>query len=115
MRIGDIFKTAAVEGREKHVPFIRVGRGEGKGGTDVVHVTVGHEMPHPNTLEHHIAWVELFGVRKDGQVIRLGRADFAPGYTSPDVHFQVPVDEFKTFCALEYCNLHGVWESCLEL
>lgn len=116
MRIGDILKTAAVEGKEKHVPSIEVGKGKGEGGVDIVHVVVGKEVPHPNTVEHHIVWVQLFGVKKDsGQVIDLGRADFAPGYTSPNVRFQVPVDQFKAFCALEYCNIHGVWENCLEL
>jgi superoxide reductase len=29
--------------------------------------------------------------------------------------FNVKVDEFKALCALEYCNLHGVWQNCLEL
>ncbi len=113
MRVGDILKTAAVEGKEKHVPFIEVGKSES--GADVVRVVVGKEVPHPNTVEHHIAWVQLLGVKKEGQVISLGRADFAPGYTSPNVSFQVPVDQFKAFCALEYCNIHGVWENCLEL
>jgi len=115
MRVGDVFKTAAVEGKEKHVPFIEVGKGKGEGGADIVHVVVGRDVPHPNTVEHHIAWVQLFGTKKDGQVISLGRADFAPGYTSPNVRFQVPVDQFKALCALEYCNIHGVWENCIEL
>ena len=54
-------------------------------------------------------------VKQDGQVINLGRATFAPTYTSPNVRFQVPVAEFKAFCALAYCNIHGVWENCLEV
>ena len=115
MRIGDILKTADVEGKEKHVPVIEVGKGKGEAGADIVHVIVGKEVPHPNTVEHHIAWVELYGVKKEGQVINLGRAEFAPGYTSPNVRFQVPVGEFKAFCALEYCNIHGVWENCIEV
>jgi len=27
----------------------------------------------------------------------------------------VPLAEFKAFCALAYCNIHGVWENCLEV
>jgi len=115
MRIGDILKTADVEGKEKHVPVIEIGKGKGEAGADIVHVIVGKEVPHPNTVEHHIAWVELYGVKKEGQVISLGRAEFAPGYTKPNVRFQVPVDQFKAFCALEYCNVHGVWENCIEV
>jgi len=115
MRFGDILKNKEAEGREKHVPIIEVGKGRGEAGADIVHVVVGKEVPHPNTVEHHIAWIELFGVKKDGQVVDLGRADFAPSYTNPNVRFQVPVGQFKSFCALAYCNLHGVWENFLEV
>jgi len=31
---------------------------------DIVRVVVGHEVPHPNTPEHHISWIELYGVKK---------------------------------------------------
>ena len=115
MRFGEIVKSKEAEGREKHVPIIEIGRGRGDAGADIVHVVVGKEVPHPNTVEHHIAWIELFGVKKDGQVVDIGRADFAPFYTNPNVRFQVPVGQFKSFCALAYCNLHGVWENCLDV
>jgi superoxide reductase len=115
VKFAEILKSREAEGKEKHVPFIEVGKGKGEGGADVVHVVVGKEVPHPNTVEHHIAWVEVFGTKKDGQVIALGRSDFAPSYTSPNVRFQVPVAEFKSFCALIYCNIHGAWENCLEV
>jgi len=115
MRIGDVLKTHESEGKEKHVPVIEVGKGKGEKGADIVHVVVGKETPHPNTVEHHIAWIEAFGVKKDGQVINLGRSAFAPAYTEPNVRFQVAVVEFKSFCALAYCNVHGLWENCLEI
>jgi len=115
MQFQDMLKSAESEGKEKHVPVIEIGKGKGEGGADIVHVVVGKEMPHPNTVEHHIVWIELFGVKQDGQVIHLGRATFAPAYTSPNVRFQVPVAEFTAFCALAYCNIHGVWENCLEV
>ena len=113
MQFKDILKNVESEGKEKHVPVIEAGKGEG--GADIVHVVVGKEIPHPNTVEHHIEWIELFGVKKDGQVINLGRAAFAPACTSPNISFQVTATEFKAFCALSYCNVHGVWENCLEV
>ncbi len=82
---------------------------------DIVHVVLGKETPHPNTVEHHIDWIVLFGVKKNRQVVNLGRVAFAPAYTNPNVRFQVPVVEFKAFRALAYCNIHGVWENCLEV
>ena len=115
MRFGDILKGKEAEGTEKHVPMIAVGKGKGEAGVDIVHVVVGKEVPHPNTVEHHIAWIELYGVKKDGQVINLGRSAFAPSYTNPNVRFQVPVEQFKAFYAVSYCNIHGIWENCLEI
>ena len=77
-------------------------------------VMVGKEVPHPNTVEHHIVWIELYGIKKDGQVIDLGRTSLGPAYANPNTRFHVEVKEFKAFCALAYCNLHGLWQSCLE-
>jgi len=115
MQFQNILKSTESEGKEKHIPVIEIGKGKGEGGTDIVQVVVGKETPHPNTVEHHIDWIELFGVKQDGQAMDLGRAAFAPAYTNPNVRFQVPVTEFIAFCALAYCNVHGVWENCLEV
>ena len=110
----NIVKGTEAEGKEKHVPYIEIGTGKGEAGADIVHVMVGKDVAHPNTVEHHIAWLDVYGVRQNGQVITLGHSDFAPGYTSPNVRFQVPLADFKAFCALAYCNVHGLWGSCLE-
>jgi superoxide reductase len=115
MEFPEILKGAEAEGKEKHVPFIEVIKGQGAGGADSVHVLVGKETPHPNTVEHHIVWIELFGVKQDGQVITLGRADFAPSYSEPDVSFTLPVDRFKALAALSYCNIHGLWQNIVEI
>ena len=115
MEFGDLIKGAEAEGKEKHVPYIEVGKGRGRENVDVVRVVVGKEVPHPNTTEHHIAWIELYGVKKEGQVVHLGRAAFAPTYTTPNARFQVPVEEFNAFCALAYCNIHGLWQNSIEM
>ncbi|MGD9347129.1 MAG: desulfoferrodoxin family protein [Candidatus Aminicenantes bacterium] len=109
MKFSDFLKTAEVEGKEKHVPEIEVE------GDSSVRVIVGKEVPHPNTVEHHIEWIELFGIKENDQVISLGRTTFEPVYADPNVVYKVKVDEFKAFCALEFCNIHGVWQNCLEL
>jgi superoxide reductase len=115
MEFGDLLKGAEAEGKEKHVPIIEIDTGHRKEDVDIVRVIVGKDVPHPNTVEHHIAWVELYGVKKEGQVVHLGRAAFAPTYTAPNARFQVNVGEFKSFCALAYCNIHGVWQNCIEI
>ncbi|MHC1572641.1 MAG: desulfoferrodoxin family protein [Methanosarcinales archaeon] len=115
MKFEEILKGLESEGKEKHVPDIEIGKGRGEAGVDIVHVVVGREVPHPNTMEHHISWIEVYGVKKSGEVVCLGRSEFAPGFTNPNIRLQVPVPEFKAFCALSYCNVHGLWKNCLEV
>ena len=115
MNFAQIIKAEKDEGKEKHVLYIQIDKGH-KEGRDIVRVVVGHEVPHPNTVEHHIAWIELYGVKKDNdQVVHLGRAAWAPVYSNPNVRFQInQINDFKYFHALAYCNIHGVWENALE-
>ena len=116
MSFSGIIKTGKDEGREKHVPTITIDKGH-KTGKDIVRVVVGHEVAHPNTSEHHIAWIELYGVKMAGdQVIHLGRAAWAPVHSNPNVRFQInQIDDFKSFHALAYCNIHGLWSGVMEL
>ena len=115
MKFSEIVKAERDEGKEKHVPHIEIDKGH-KMGLDIVRVVVGHEVPHPNTVEHHIAWIELYGVKKDNdQVINLGRALCAPVFSNPNVRIQInQIEDFKSFHALAYCNIHGLWASSLE-
>jgi superoxide reductase len=115
MKFTDILKSAESEGKEKHVPTIEMIKEHGSDKQDLVHVVVGKETPHPNTVEHHIVWIELHGVKQDGQVVDIGRAEFGPSFTSPTISFHISLDQFKTFCALSYCNIHGLWQNCVEV
>ncbi|MFP4654261.1 MAG: desulfoferrodoxin family protein [Methanohalobium sp.] len=102
--------------KEKHVPSIEIMKGKGKQGKDVIEVAVGKETPHPNKVEHHIVWIVLHGVKNNGQVVNFGRMDFAPAYVEPNTRFEVnSIDDFKSFYAVEYCNIHGLWENSVEV
>ncbi len=116
MNLSEIIKGEKDQGKEKHIPSIMIDRGH-KEGKDIVRVVVGHESPHPNTEQHHIAWIELYGVNKHtGQVINLGRATWAPVYSNPNVRFQINhIEDFGAFCDLASCSLHGVWGNLLEM
>ncbi len=116
MDFSNIIKTGKDEGKEKHVPTITIDKGH-KEARDIVRVVVGHEVPHPNTMEHHISWIELYGVKKDNeQVIHLGRTAWAAVYSNPNVRFQInQIGDFKAFHALAYCNIHGLWSASLEV
>ena len=116
MQFAEILKGADAEGKEKHVPTIEIITEHAGEKVSLVHVLVGKETPHPNTVEHHIAWVEVFGIKKEGgQVVDLGRAEFGPAVTSPNVSFHTQLDDYKAICALSCCNLHGLWQNCIEI
>ena len=116
MNWSEIVKGEKDQGKEKHIPHIMIDRGHKK-GKDIVRVVVGHERPHPNTVVHHIAWIEVYGVQRySGQIINLGRATWAPVYSNPNVRFQVnQITDFSVFSALAYCTLHGLWGNSIEL
>ena len=59
----DLVQTADWK-TEKHVPAIEVKDTVKKGEVVSVSVTVGKEIPHPNTTEHHIAWISVYFLPK---------------------------------------------------
>lgn len=113
---------------EKHIPVIEFS-GKAKAGEVVgVIITVGKELPHPNTTEHHIEWVSLF-FQPTGEKfpIEIGKAGFsahgasAAGpnlstvYTSPKTGFDFKTEKSGVLTAFSYCNIHGLWGSSLEV
>jgi len=101
---------------EKHVPVIEY---EKEGNTIEVKVSVGKEVPHPNTPEHHIAWIELYFKPEDGQFpIMVGRVAFtahsAP-LTEPKAKFYFKCEKKGKLMALSYCNIHGLWQNEVEV
>ncbi|MCX6005895.1 MAG: desulfoferrodoxin family protein [Chloroflexi bacterium] len=115
MRFSDLVKGRNSEGKEKHIPSIELMKGQGKGGKDLVEVVVGREAPHPNTPEHYIVWIQLFGVLKDGHILDLGRAVFKPGVDKPVYSMEIDAAQFNHLFSFSYCNLHGVWEQHMEI
>ncbi len=100
---------------EKHVPVIEYKR---EGEMLEVEVSVGKEVPHPNTPEHHIAWIELYFQPEDGKFpIMVGRVAFTAHdepLTEPKVKFYVKARKGKLM-ALSYCNIHGLWQNEVEV
>ena len=104
---------------EKHVPVVEVLSRE---GNEVeVRVQVGKEIPHPNTQEHHIKFIELY-FQPEGAAydFLIGRASFeahgeAGTFTEPVAYFRFRTDKKGRLKALSLCNLHGLWEGEAEL
>ncbi|GAB4274010.1 MAG: class II SORL domain-containing protein [Deferrisomatales bacterium] len=94
---------------KKHAPVIeapeRVGRGEAFSAT----VRVG-EIVHPMSPAHYIQYVEVLAGNEPA-----GRVELSPELGVPVVSLTLRLDKPVTLVVREYCNLHGLWESRLEV
>ncbi len=125
--IRNLFQTADWK-VEKHVPVISL--------TDAVHknepvrltVSVGKEIPHPNTTEHHIGWIEVYFLPSQGKFpFSIGRFEFSAHgagiegpntssiHTHPEVVCTLKTGVSGTVLATSFCNIHGLWTSSSEL
>ncbi|MGQ9465515.1 MAG: class II SORL domain-containing protein [bacterium] len=127
MDLNNIFQSADWK-KEKHTPVIDAPEKVKKGENFNVMVSVGKEIAHPNTTEHHIAWIEVY-FRPEGEKFpyQIGRFDFlAHGastngpntstvYTHPEVSFSFKTDKPGTILAFSYCNIHGLWQNSYDI
>ena len=116
MKLTETVQTADWKA-EKHVPFLEAKR-EGK----LLHIKafVGEEIAHPNTLEHHIAWIKVFFKAEGAKFpIEVGSYEFkAHGedevFSIPEVEVSIQTEKAGEVYALSYCNTHGLWENSIE-
>jgi superoxide reductase len=120
--LSELFQTADWK-TEKHVPVIECPDHVKAGEPFAVTLTVGKEIAHPNTTEHHIRWIALyFQGEGDKFPYEIGRADFAahgeaaaganqgPAYTHPAATLWVKLSKPGVLYAASYCNIHGLWQ-----
>lgn len=126
-QIGELFQSADWKA-EKHVPVIEIPAKVKKEENIKMKVSVGKQIPHPNTTEHHIAWIEVLFL-PDGEKFpfHLGRFEFmahgASGqgpntstvYTHPEVSVTFKTEKQGIVYAYSYCNIHGLWTSFMEI
>lgn len=123
----DLFQSADWK-TEKHVPVIEAADIVKKGEFFKVTVSVGKEIPHPNTTEHHIRWIEVYFLA-DGEKFpyQIARFDFAAHgestqgpntstvYAHPEATCSFKTDKPGTLFASSYCNIHGVWQNARKI
>ncbi len=103
--------------KEKHAPVIECPDTVQAGVEFEVQVSVGKEIPHPNTAEHHISWISLyFQPEGDKFVYQVGHVEFgghgeAEVFTTPSASVTLKLNKPGVLRALSFCNLHGLWES----
>jgi len=104
---------------EKHAPVIELPDSIAAGEPCTIKAGLGKAIAHPNTLEHHIAWISIFFQPEGAPVpFQIGHFEFAghgPVFTDPNVSVTFKTDKPGTVHAASFCNIHGVWESSAEL
>ncbi|MFA6281407.1 MAG: class II SORL domain-containing protein [Candidatus Omnitrophota bacterium] len=113
---------------EKHVPAIEAQEKITKGQVFEITVTVGKQIAHPNTTEHHIAWVAVYflpnGEKFPYQVAKIdflshGASVQGPNtstiFSEPVVKVSLKTEKPGSILACSYCNIHGLWESSKDI
>jgi superoxide reductase len=121
--IGDVYQTADWKS-EKHVPVIECPESVQADEVFDVKVTLGKEVAHPNTTEHHIRWIQLyFKPEGDKFAYQVGNFEFCahgesakganegPVYTNHSATASLKLKQPGTLLATAFCNIHGLWEN----
>jgi superoxide reductase len=125
--ISDLLQTADWKA-EKHAPAIEAPKKAAKGELVTVTVTVGKEIAHPNTTEHHIEWIHVWFKPAVGKfphdlgTIRFsahGASTEGPNTSGVYTHHAGSIvfktDAPGTILAMSYCNIHGLWQSSVAI
>jgi len=113
---------------EKHVPVIECDDQVAADEFFEVKASLGKEVAHPNTTEHHIRWIQLYFKPEDAKnPCQIANFEFtAHGesteganegsvYTHHCASTAMKTSQPGTILALAYCNIHGVWQSSKEI
>ncbi len=127
VELKDLFQSADWK-KEKHVPVIEAPDKVKKGEFFKINLSVGKEIVHPNTTEHHIRWLEVYYLADaDKFPYQIGRFEFtahgesAQGpntstiFTHPEVACNFKTDKSGIIFASSYCNIHGLWQNARKI
>jgi superoxide reductase len=123
IRFGELFQAPDWK-TENHVPVIECPDCVQKDGTFEIRVSIGKEIPHPNTTEHHIRWIKVFYL-PDGDrfTYQLAHVQFSahgesaagpdqgPAHTDHSAVVTARLKKSGRIYATSYCNIHGLWEN----
>lgn len=125
--ITKIYQTADWK-TEKHVPVVEVPSDIKAGEPITINVSVGKEIPHPNTTEHHISWIDVYFLPEgESFPYHLGRCEFlshgastqgpdtSTVYSEPTTSVSLKTEKPGQLIATSHCNIHGLWTNSIEL
>lgn len=123
----DMFQSADWK-KEKHAPVIECPDRVEKGAAVQLKLSVGKEIAHPNTTEHHIVWIDAYFLAEGEKFpYQIGRFEVAAHgasaqgpntstvFTNPEVVCSFKTDKPGSVIAAAYCNIHGLWQSSRPL
>ncbi|MFA6350212.1 MAG: class II SORL domain-containing protein [Candidatus Omnitrophota bacterium] len=123
----DMFQSADWT-QEKHVPVIDVPQKVKKSDPVKINLCVGKQIPHPNTTEHHIRWIEAYfladGEKFPYQLAKIefnahGESTQGPNtstiFTASEAAITFKTDKPGTIFASSYCNIHGLWQGSKKI
>lgn len=106
---------------EKHVPVIEAPETFKKGEDIDVMVSIGKEIPHPNTDKHFIAWIKVFFQPEGKAPFEIGTIEFKAHdednalFSNYKGSVSFKAETSGTIHAMSMCNIHGLWESSQEI
>ncbi len=106
-RVKNPGKLSALE--KKHAPLIRLPEKILPGQPFDLQLSVGQTL-HPMSAGHYIDYIELYIDQQPA-----GRCELRPGFNDPVVSFRLRIEGPAVLRVREYCNLHGLWETRLDL
>jgi len=104
----------AISKIETHTPKIEVPKKVKANEPFELKIKVG---PHPNTIQHSIRYIEVY-FYEEGRAfnpIHIAPITLAPEYAEPDITLKLRLRKNGIIYAIEYCNLHGLWENRKEI
>jgi len=127
LKIGEIYQSADWKS-EKHVPVIECRDRVRADEMFDIKVSLGKEVAHPNTTEHHIRWIQIF-FRPEGDKFcyQVGNFEFTahgesvdgankgPVYIHHSVTASLKIKKPGVIIATSLCNIHGLWENAKEI
>lgn len=93
--------TGAGDFEKKHTPFMTIAP---QAGGCIVHIEVGHVVPHPIGPDHYITTIEL-----QAGGVTIVHVELAPDVAHPTISVPVFLPAGTVLRAVEHCNLHGWW------
>jgi len=103
--------------KEKHTPVIKAPEKVRTNEEFEVIINIGEKVPHPNTIEHHIKWIQVFAEVEERAFnpVHVATFDLGPTFAEPKVKFRMKLEKTANLIVLGYCNLHGIWENSMKI